>query len=837
MTLAGRLNALEASGLVHIARYEPEVEYIFRHALIQDAAYSLLLEADRVRLHELVGRAMERLYAGRLEGHAALLAYHFERAGDHRRAFDYHRRAGENALASYANREAEGHFRRALELNKVRDKQAPCLDGLGEALARQSRYVEALQVWEQSIERFLEMENYDKAAQLYARSGRAAWLSGSVQKDLRICERGLEAVDHKPMSHGLAMLMHEAGRAYHLSGQQDLAQKYLQRAMDMAEKLKAIDVLADTLTTRSLLHNRLLSDCRRDLERAIKLAESAGLLAIAARAHSNLSGLLSFIQEDYDLVNEHLMRAIELSRQRGVVGEEIANRLYASQVMLNRLEIDHVERNLIDLRLLLSTVPEEVHGGLELDNYQATLDWLYGDLQSAVAQFKRNRLLARQEGNQVSWSHAVGEYLWIQVDAHFWDRTVDLDEMYEFAREALGLKFINPPYVHVLLGIICSQRGKLDAAWSSLQKAQQIIAPDDPLDQAVVDFGRSFLLIGEDRLDDAIAVLEKLIASGAMDIKAEIILVRVRLHLAELYRRRGRPADREAGRRILREVAQYSQSVGAIHYYNIALERLELLRQEMLDQAEDHEQVSREMASAGRVQASFLPQVPLEIPGWELAAVLRPARQTSGDFYDFIPLSDEKLALLVADVADKGAGAALFMTFTRGLLRTYAEAHPDDPARVLHETNQRLLADSSRALFVTLFYGLLRINSGQLVYCNAGHNPPYHVPADQGATLKSLKLTGIPLGVDPDVTWEHRELQLQPGDLLALYTDGLTEAQNESGAYFGEASLEERLRGSRGVGAQVLLETISSDLASFVGTVPQTDDITVMVVRRTEMPA
>lgn len=833
MTLTSQLNTLESAGLVRIAQYEPDLEYLFRHALVQEAAYASLLVGDRTRLHQLVGRAMEGLYAGRLDEHAAELAHHFERAGDRPRAFDYSRRAGENALASYANREAEGHFRRALELGEGREQQAACLDGLGEALSRQSRYSEAIQVWRRAIQRFLEAGDYDRAARIYARAARSAWHGGFTEEGLRICEEGLQAVGHAPTSHGQALLVHEAGRACYFNGQPERARDYCQRALEMAEELGAGDVLADTLTTRTLLPGMSRLDRRRDLERATALAEPAGLLAIASRAHHNLGSLLAGEQEFHEQAYGHFMRAAELCRQRGVVSEEVFSRMSAMTVLLDRLELDRVEQGLAEIRQMLLPVADDVQGTLELNGFQAALDWLRGDLDTALARLAENRRLARQEGNLQSLFRAVGEPPWLMVIEHFWGRPVDLDQAFALAQEALQLALrglAEPAFAYALLTIISVQRGDLRAAGDYQRQADQDVNAQDPLQAALVEFSRVHLLADEGRLDEALAVLEGVLDSGVLRPK-RIDHLRTRLYQAELYRRRGQPADLEEARRIFREVEGICQQAGVIYYLDIARERLEMLHQARLVQDQDHAQVVREMANAGRVQESFLPKALPEVPGWDLAAMLDPARQTSGDFYDFIPLPDGRLAFLVADVADKGAGAALFMALTRSLLRTYAAAYPDDPARVLHETNQRLLADSSRALFVTLFYGVLEVGAGRLLYCNAGHNPPYHVPAGAGA-LRPLALTGIPLGVEPEASWQSGALELQPGDLLALYTDGVTEAQDEGGAFYGEARLEASLQRSRGAGAQAVLQGAAEDLQRFVGAASQADDITLVVLRR-----
>ncbi len=242
--------------------------------------------------------------------------------------------------------------------------------------------------------------------------------------------------------------------------------------------------------------------------------------------------------------------------------------------------------------------------------------------------------------------------------------------------------------------------------------------------------------------------------------------------------------------------------------------------------------MEQELALAGQIQASFLPAELPAVPGWQVAATLQPARQTAEDFYDVIPLPNGRLGIVVADVADKGMGAALYMALSRTLLRTYAVEYHTRPDFVMTITNRRLLADTDVTMFVTAFYAVLDPLSSELTYCSAGHHPPYLVRAD--GELQPLGKTGMALGVLTGQEWEQRVVQVEPGDALALYTDGLVDAQDDQGTFFGPERLQATLRTNAGRSASAIQAALMEAICGFMGDAPQFDDITVMVVTNGE---
>ncbi len=259
---------------------------------------------------------------------------------------------------------------------------------------------------------------------------------------------------------------------------------------------------------------------------------------------------------------------------------------------------------------------------------------------------------------------------------------------------------------------------------------------------------------------------------------------------------------------------------------HLALRRLQRNLQEA------NRRMAQELALAAQVQASFMRQTLPEMTGWQLAVALVPARLTSGDFYDVTRLQSGKLALLIADVVDKGVGAALYMAMSCALLRVFLSEHPDDPALVLQAVNQRLLADATADQFVTVFLGLLDPQSGALTYCNAGHNPPILLRAAESTTPILLRKTGLPLGMDEQSIWSARQERLAPGDALLLYTDGVTDAEDTEGGWYGLERLTATLRANLGSAAPALRDAILADVHRFTQGAAQADDMALVALTR-----
>ena len=205
-----------------------------------------------------------------------------------------------------------------------------------------------------------------------------------------------------------------------------------------------------------------------------------------------------------------------------------------------------------------------------------------------------------------------------------------------------------------------------------------------------------------------------------------------------------------------------------------------------------------------------------------------PAKEVGGDFYDFIPLAEHSLGLVIADVSGKGVPAALFMALSRALMRANS-LHEPRVANAVIQTNQLILECATSELFVTLFYAIVDTQNRTLRYVNAGHNPPILFRKATG-DIQLLEADGIALGVLEEIELEEKEVSLEQGDLILLYTDGVTESINPEKEEFGEERLITLIQENHTLSAKELVQKIQNEIMTFTEDEPQFDDFTLMVV-------
>lgn len=240
--------------------------------------------------------------------------------------------------------------------------------------------------------------------------------------------------------------------------------------------------------------------------------------------------------------------------------------------------------------------------------------------------------------------------------------------------------------------------------------------------------------------------------------------------------------------------------------------------------------VKQELDMARDVQMSLQPK---EIPDNEthdIKAVILPAREVGGDLYDFFFIDEPRIGLVIADVSGKGVPAALFTTVTRALLRAACSKDFSTPGNCLTMVNELLCESNPYCIFITLFFGVLNLRTGELDYSNAGHNPPRLLRADSRIEVVP-QTKNIVLGIQPGHTYNNGQIQLGQGDTLFLYTDGITEAENLQDEEFTEARLDEKLAGLAGASSERITTEIVGAVHDFVGDAPQSDDITCVAAR------
>ena len=264
-----------------------------------------------------------------------------------------------------------------------------------------------------------------------------------------------------------------------------------------------------------------------------------------------------------------------------------------------------------------------------------------------------------------------------------------------------------------------------------------------------------------------------------------------------------------------------------------AIEQIEYIKSAQKEHAELVD-IQSDLSVAREIQQGILPRTFAlklqDAEAMDVFASMEAAKDVGGDFYDFFPIDDHRIGFAIADVSGKGVPAAIFMAVSHTLIK--ATGIRDLASNECMETvNDILCGESVGSMFVTVFYGIYDLQTGMIDYTNAGHNPPYILHAD--GSVEMLKNDGnLVLGVMEGMKYKRNSLQLNPGDALVMYTDGVTEAENTAHAQFGESRLEAELAALKGAPSKQIVESVLAKVREFTAGAPQSDDITQLVIRR-----
>ncbi len=266
--------------------------------------------------------------------------------------------------------------------------------------------------------------------------------------------------------------------------------------------------------------------------------------------------------------------------------------------------------------------------------------------------------------------------------------------------------------------------------------------------------------------------------------------------------------------------------------FNYMTMNLTLKIEELRETTAAKERIESELNVARRIQMSLLNKIFPPFPNrreFELFALIEPAREVGGDFYDFFLLDDDRLCFIIGDVSDKGVPASLFMVVTKTLLKVAASRDGATPDKILTEVNSELSHSNENAMFATIFCGILNTRTGEVLYANGGHNPPVLVRKDGGAEY--TEQTGdIVVGVIEGAAFKMQRLQLEPGETLFCYTDGVTEANNLKGEMFSEEKLQGILAKTDVNGVRKMVASVMEEVVFFSADAVQSDDIAILAL-------
>lgn len=334
-------------------------------------------------------------------------------------------------------------------------------------------------------------------------------------------------------------------------------------------------------------------------------------------------------------------------------------------------------------------------------------------------------------------------------------------------------------------------------------------------------------------LDKALGHLGKiqtsLLGAGALAVVVALLLSLILVHaitvpIGALVR-----GAQEVGR------GNYDFEIKAESYDEIGLlaQRFDEMRVNLKDyisRVKEGERVKRDLELARKIQESLLPKSAPSVTGVDLAGSCAPANAVGGDYFDFIALEGDRVALMVADVSGHNVGAALMMAMSRSVMRT-TTLSGHRPGQILDETNRVLFDDLVNAsLFFSAFHAIYSAQTRELTYSNAGHNPPFVVRADE-PEKRDVTTEGMLIGLMPDFVAEEATRTLRPGDVFVMYTDGIIEATNATDELYGEKRLVEGVRAHADKPSREIIKAIFDDVAKYTGGAPLKDDCTLMVMR------
>jgi len=559
--------------------------YRFAHHLLQRYLYNDLSAVERRLLHGEIASVLEELFEDHSDQIAVQLAFHYERAENAERALNYLTQAGHQALGTYANQEAETYYRRALNLADSEAERAELLSGLGEALFGQDRFSDAIDTWREGIGlyRLLGPEGYDGMARLYARSARATWQAGDTPGGLELCQEGLEAIENAPESYETAFMIHEAGRAYFFNGLPEEAEPLCREALDAAERLGALDVQADTLATYGVLPGVPPEEALEALTKAVGIAETAGLLRIAYRAHVNLGYAKGTLLGDLPGSSDHALRAVETARKLSSISDELFAITNAFDNWLYLGEFTSVEEALPDIEKMISSMSDPTAANMYQGRVRAKLLNSRGQWMDALQLLRTLQKDAHKRGELQLLCNRSVEIAEALIELNRLGKPIDLSEAEAALMIAIeisdrGLGEWGKVWPRCLLAIVRAHQGRFNEARLLCTKAQEIADPKHTIwDEGYLKITEAELALAEKRWSESIAAFE-----AAAGFYAKMGMRPRWAHLltlwAEVHSARGEPGDIEEAQSLLQKALSAYKEMDITYFVELVEKKLEDLQ-------------------------------------------------------------------------------------------------------------------------------------------------------------------------------------------------------------------------------------------------------------------
>jgi tetratricopeptide (TPR) repeat protein len=546
------------------------IVFSFYHALIPTTLQEGISGLRRQRLHRRVAAALEEIHPEDYE----TLAFHYEEGGDAERALANYSHAAERAMEVYANQEAEHDYQSAIELASADKERTDLLAGLGEACFRQGKYVPAEKAWRQAIDLYRSLGDLDNMSRLYARLARSAWYSSDAATCLKICREGMSHLPEGIENPGVAALLHETARACRFCDINDEALELAQKALAMSRKLGLAEVQADTLSTIGIIPDQPLENAQKALEEAAQLADSAGLLATASRAHLNLGGHLTR-SGDFLPARRHLQMAVDQAQRIGNQPWEFSYLLGLVNTDYLLGDFDVAREEITRLRQLEQAASLPSHSVDKIELFEALLTAVNGDFENAVQQLLRCIEEARKTEKAEVLSNGLNELAELLIEM---DRLEEAEPLLAEVESLTGNEMRSTYFMaHLLRARIACKKANFAETKRHIQQAHSLLGQFPyPMEQIQIAFEEAKLAGAEKRWEDADRfyrkVIEFLKKSGV-----QFFLAKVEIEWADLHIARGTPEDSVKAKTLLQDALKFFEGKKLDYYAGQATQRLKTL--------------------------------------------------------------------------------------------------------------------------------------------------------------------------------------------------------------------------------------------------------------------